>query len=55
MTTFLVNQAAQHGQKIDPNSKEHMDIVDKIFESEDKDHDGVISHNEFSGPKHDEL
>jgi FK506-binding protein 14 len=30
-------------------------LVDKIFAHEDKDKDGVISLEEFSGPKHDEL
>ena len=30
-------------------------LVEEIFAHEDKDKDGVISHDEFSGPKHDEL
>ncbi len=30
-------------------------LVAEIFEHEDKDKDGFISHDEFSGPKHDEL
>lgn len=30
-------------------------LVEEIFSHEDKDKDGVISHEEFSGPKHDEL
>ena len=30
-------------------------LVEEIFSHEDKDKDGVISHDEFSGPKHDEL
>jgi len=30
-------------------------IAEEIFEHEDKDKDGFISHDEFSGPKHDEL
>jgi len=34
----------------DPNT-----IADEIFHHEDKDKDGFISHEEFSGPKHDEL
>ena len=29
--------------------------VEEIFAHEDKDKDGLISHDEFSGPKHDEL
>jgi len=30
-------------------------LVEEIFSHEDKDKDGFISHDEFSGPKHDEL
>jgi Ca2+-binding EF-hand superfamily protein len=30
-------------------------ITEEIFQHEDKDRDGFISHEEFSGPKHDEL
>ena len=30
-------------------------LVEEIFSHEDKDKDGFISHEEFSGPKHDEL
>ena len=32
-----------------------VDIVEAIFSSKDKDKDGYISHEEFSGSKHDEL
>ncbi|XP_022226478.1 FK506-binding protein 2 isoform X1 [Drosophila obscura] len=30
-------------------------LVEEIFQHEDKDKNGFISHDEFSGPKHDEL
>ena len=30
-------------------------IMEGIFIGDDKDKDGVITHAEFSGPKHDEL
>ena len=30
-------------------------LAEEIFAHEDKDRDGLISHEEFSGPKHDEL
>ncbi|CAK1588525.1 unnamed protein product [Parnassius mnemosyne] len=33
----------------------HDKLVEEIFQHEDKDKDGFISHEEFSGPKHDEL
>lgn len=29
--------------------------VDNIFDFQDKDKDGMISHEEFPGQKHDEL
>lgn len=35
--------------------KEHDKLVEEIFQHEDKDKNGLISHDEFSGPKHDEL
>ncbi|PFX23367.1 FK506-binding protein 2-like [Stylophora pistillata] len=40
-----------------PNEDEnqHETIVSEIFEHEDKDKDGVISHEEFSGPKQDHV
>jgi len=34
---------------------EHDKLVEEIFQHEDKDKNGYISHDEFSGPKHDEL
>ncbi|OWR42738.1 hypothetical protein KGM_206800 [Danaus plexippus plexippus] len=33
----------------------HDKLVEEIFQHEDKDKNGFISHEEFSGPKHDEL
>ncbi|GAB0094595.1 Peptidylprolyl isomerase [Sergentomyia squamirostris] len=35
--------------------QEHDKLVEEIFQHEDKDKNGFISHDEFSGPKHDEL
>ncbi|XP_076664929.1 peptidyl-prolyl cis-trans isomerase Fkb14 isoform X1 [Andrena cerasifolii] len=34
---------------------DHDKLVEEIFQHEDKDKNGFISHDEFSGPKHDEL
>jgi len=45
------DQAEQATQMEDDQDK----LVEEIFSHEDKDKDGVISHEEFSGPKHDEL
>lgn len=35
--------------------EDHDKLVDEIFQHEDQDKNGLISHKEFSGPKHDEL
>lgn len=35
--------------------EDHDKLVEEIFQHEDKDKNGFISHEEFSGPKHDEL
>jgi len=37
------------------NGEDPHKITEEIFHHEDKDRDGMISHEEFSGPKHDEL
>jgi len=34
---------------------EHDKMVEEIFQHEDQDKNGYITHDEFSGPKHDEL
>ncbi|OQR78832.1 peptidyl-prolyl cis-trans isomerase FKBP14-like [Tropilaelaps mercedesae] len=49
-TQLPAAQAA--GMKDLPDTKK---MVEDIFDHEDTDKDGVISHSEFSGPKHDEL
>jgi FK506-binding protein 14 len=48
------NGLGDMGSMDDPNRSQ---MVDEIFMHEDKDKDGYITHNEFSGPKydHDEL
>jgi FK506-binding protein 14 len=40
---------------IDSADQDPDKITEEIFQHEDKDRDGYISHEEFSGPKHDEL
>lgn len=45
-------EAEEGGLKDMPNQDK---LVEDIFQHEDKDRDGFISHEEFSGPKHDEL
>ena len=40
---------------MDDEEKYKEKLVEEIFAHEDTDNDGVISHDEFTGPKHDEL
>lgn len=47
-----IPQAAEAGVKDLPDQDK---LVEEIFQHEDKDKNGFISHEEFSGPKHDEL
>jgi len=35
--------------------QDHDKLVEEIFQHEDQDKNGFITHDEFSGPKHDEL
>lgn len=52
---YLIEQSSLRGQKVDKDSPDHKKIVQTILDHEDKNKDGVISLDEFSGPKHDEL
>lgn len=45
-------EAAKSGVKDLPDQDK---LVEEIFQHEDQDKNGYISHEEFSGPKHDEL
>jgi hypothetical protein len=54
VSIFVKKQEADEGiQGSDEAS--HNALVADIFLHEDTDKDGFISHEEFSGPKHDEL
>ncbi|KAK7111563.1 uncharacterized protein [Littorina saxatilis] len=55
VSDFLKEQAKKAGPDAAVGDDQHNTIVTQIFEHEDKDRDGLISHEEFSGPKHDEL
>ena len=52
---FLKRQLSQAGTEHDPSEENSM--LDEVFKHEDKDNDGYITRDEFSGPKydHDEL
>merc|ERR1712223_1122906 len=45
----------EEGQEARKMMEDQDKLVEEIFAHEDKDKDGLISHDEFSGPKHDEL
>ncbi|XP_076441261.1 uncharacterized protein LOC143280484 [Babylonia areolata] len=55
ISDFLKEQARKAGPDSGITDEQHNTIITEIFEHEDKDKDGFISHEEFSGPKHDEL
>jgi len=45
----------EQGEEAKKMMEDQDKLVEEIFAHEDKDKDGLISHDEFSGPKHDEL
>lgn len=51
----MVAVEGDQNEEIQNMLKEHDKLVEEIFQHEDKDKNGLISHDEFSGPKHDEL
>lgn len=51
---YIKKQSEKAGH-VPEEEHQHFRIIDEIFNHEDKDKDGFISHEEFSGPKHDEL
>lgn len=60
VSAYMKAQAAVHGMPVHDKKwkKHHKTVVANIFDHEDSDEDGSISHDEFSGPKmmyHDEF
>lgn len=55
VSDYLKRQAEKAGDSGEQMMEQHKEIITQIFEHEDQDKDGLISHDEFSGPKHDEL
>jgi len=45
----------QQSEEVKNMLADHDKLVEEIFQHEDKDKNGFISFDEFSGPKHDEL
>nr|UTK45788.1 FK506-binding protein 2-like protein [Crepidula fornicata] len=55
VSNFMKEQASKAGPDSGITEEQQGTLIDEIFKHEDKDEDGYISHEEFSGPKHDEL
>ena len=55
MSMYLARQAHAQGIPVDLAAKQQEKVLDNLFKFEDKNGDGKISHEEFSGPKHEEL
>ena len=51
----MASAGGEQGEEAKKMMEDQDKLVEEIFAHEDKDKDGVISHEEFSGPKHDEL
>lgn len=51
----MQNAGGEQGEEARKMMEDQDKLVEEIFAHEDKDKDGFISHEEFSGPKHDEL
>lgn len=52
---MVPSDGAEMSEDIKQMLESHDKLVEEIFQHEDKDKNGFISHEEFSGPKHDEL
>ncbi|XP_063372880.1 uncharacterized protein LOC134660925 isoform X2 [Cydia amplana] len=52
---MTASEGAEMSEDIKNMLESHDKLVEEIFQHEDKDKNGFISHEEFSGPKHDEL
>jgi len=51
----MASAGGEQGEEAKKMMEDQDKLVEEIFAHEDKDKDGLISHEEFSGPKHDEL
>merc|ERR1712212_589768 len=51
----MQNAGGEQGEEARKMMEDQDKLVEEISAHEDKDKDGLISHEEFSGPKHDEL
>jgi len=52
---MVAAEGGEQSEEMKQMLADHDKLVEEIFQHEDKDKNGFISHEEFSGPKHDEL
>lgn len=55
MDTMKNEGATEENEEVRKALEDHDKLVEEIFQHEDADKNGFITHEEFSGPKHDEL
>jgi len=55
METMKAEGNNEENDEVRKAMEDHDKLVEEIFQHEDQDKNGYISHDEFSGPKHDEL
>lgn len=55
ISTYLQKQIPAEKANEIPDLPDQDKLIEEIFQHEDSDKNGFISHDEFSGPKHDEL
>jgi len=55
MESMKSEGAGDENDEVKKAMEDHDKLVEEIFQHEDQDKNGFISHDEFSGPKHDEL
>jgi len=55
MDTMKGEEGGEANEELRKAMEDHDKLVEEIFQHEDQDKNGFISHDEFSGPKHDEL
>jgi len=55
METMKTEGATEENEEVRKALEDHDKLVEEIFQHEDQDKNGFITHEEFSGPKHDEL
>jgi FK506-binding protein 14 len=55
MDTIKKEGADEENEEVKKALEDHDKLVEEIFQHEDADKNGFITHEEFSGPKHDEL